>query len=116
MGYINLIYTQKKLKKQGMLDEYLKMDRTFYIDNPLFDMAKFLKEQEGDKEEIIDIGDWSVCDHVCGGGNQHKYKGCKPPVSGFKCHKKPVKLTRACNTQPCSPGQNKNKIETPDDS
>jgi len=57
----------------------------------------------------VDIGDWSVCDHVCGGGVQLKLKGCVPPVGGFKCERQ-VKLKKACNTQPCKPGENPGQV------
>jgi len=62
-----------------------------------------------------DLGDWSVCDHVCGGGSMVKYKGCKPPLAGAKCHKPPIKLTKACNTSPCKPGQKNEKIDVPNE-
>lgn len=57
-----------------------------------------------------------MCDHVCGGGEQVKYKGCKPPLAGHKCKTKPMKLKKACNTQPCKKGDSKDKIDIPDES
>lgn len=89
------------------------------MDNKNFDMGDYVKEElegKSHESELIDIGDWSVCDHVCGGGQQHKYKGCKPPLAGFKCNKKPITLKRSCNTQPCQPGENPNKLDVGDDS
>lgn len=62
-----------------------------------------------------DLGDWSVCDHVCGGGDMVKWKGCKPPLAGHKCTKPPIKLTKKCNNNPCKPGQKNDKIDVPDD-
>lgn len=60
----------------------------------------------------MDIGDWSVCDHVCGGGLQKKLTGCTPPVGGFKCERKLLK--RSCNTAPCKKGENPAKLEDDD--
>lgn len=63
---------------------------------------------------MIDIGDWSVCDRVCGGGMQIGSKNpCINPIGGFKCTKPPIKLKRACNTQPCKAGENGAKIDVP---
>lgn len=69
-------------------------------------MAEYIKsELKGDnKSEFADIGDWSICSKVCGGGFQMK-SGCTKPIGGFKCTKKPVKLKKSCNTQPCKEGQ-----------
>lgn len=85
-----------------------------------FDLDKYIKDQtkplEEDKE--VDLGDWSVCDHVCGGGSQHKWHtmGCKFPVAGHKCHPRPpVKVSRACNSNPCGPNENQGPIEQLDD-
>lgn len=64
--------------------------------------------------EFADLGDWSVCDHVCGGGSQTKEKPCVPPVGGFKCERN-IKLKKACNTQPCKAGENPGKIPVPED-
>lgn len=75
------------------------------------------EELEGKKHpaaELIDVGDWSVCDHVCGGGVQLKLKGCVHPVGGFKCEKN-IKLSKACNTQPCKAGENAGKLDIPDE-
>lgn len=65
------------------------------------------------KQQFVDIGDWSVCDHVCGGGLQSKIKGCVPPIGGFKCERQVLK--KACNTQPCKKGENPKKIEINDE-
>lgn len=40
---------------------------------------------------------------------------CVNPMGGYKCTKKPIKLKRSCNTQPCKPGQNGNKIDLPNE-
>jgi len=66
--------------------------------------------------QIEDLGDWSICDRVCGGGYQAKWRGCKPPVFGHKCSKKPMKMKRGCNTIPCLPGQSTGTIPVVDDS
>jgi len=94
-------------------------DRNFTIDMDKFDLKKFIKEQNKPfKEgEIEDLGDWSICDHVCGGGDQVKWRGCKPPMPigpRHQCTKKPVKLVKACNTQPCDKGQTETKIPVMD--
>lgn len=99
----------------------LKQDRNFTIDMEKFDLKEFLSEQNKPfKEgEIEDLGDWSICDHVCGGGSQVKWKGCKPPIPigpRHSCKKKPVKLVRMCNTKPCDKGQTESKIAVMDDS
>jgi hypothetical protein len=93
-------------------------DSNFAIDNKKFDMAQYIKDEMSGKhpEEQIDIGDWSVCDHVCGGGMAVKYKGgCKAPFGGFKCTKTPIKMKKACNTQPCKAGQNGGKLNVADE-
>jgi len=95
------------------------MERNFTIDMDKFDLKAYIKEsnkpfKEG---EIEDLGDWAICDHVCGGGSQVKWRGCKPPMPiGVRhtCKKKPVKLQRACNTQPCKKGENESKIPVMD--
>lgn len=66
--------------------------------------------------EVQDLGDWSICDKVCDGGSQSKWRGCKPPAFGHKCFKKPMKLKRGCNTHPCLPGQVNTNIPVQDDS
>jgi len=93
-------------------------DRNFTMDMEKFDLPAYIKEQtkEPNYDEVVDLGDWSICDHVCGGGNQVKWRGCKVPVSGHKCKKRPMKLARACNTQPCDKGQEESKIPVMDES
>jgi hypothetical protein len=96
-------------------------DRNFTLDMDKFNLKEYLAEQtkpfvEG---EIEDLGDWGICDHVCGGGNQVKWKGCKPPMPvgpRHACKKAPVKLSRACNTKPCQKGQSESKIPVMDES
>jgi len=55
-------------------DAETKFDPNFAVDNKNFDMGKYIKDELDDKkhDELVDIGDWSVCDHVCGGVEQHK--------------------------------------------
>lgn len=85
-----------------------------------FDLDKYIKDQTKPFDENIevDLGDWSVCDHVCGGGTQHKWRsmGCKFPVAGHRCHPKaPMKISKSCNTSPCQPLENHDKIDQMDD-
>jgi hypothetical protein len=99
----------------------MDMERNFTIDMDKFDLKEYLKLQNKPfKEgEIEDLGDWTICDHVCGGGNQVKWKGCKPPMPigpRHSCNKKPMKLNRRCNTQPCDKGQSESKIPVMDES
>lgn len=84
------------------------------IDNQNFDLKKFVKaELAGDKtgDKYTDIGDWSVCDHVCGGGLSTKITECVQPVGGYKCNRKILK--KACNTKPCKKGENDGLISDP---
>lgn len=94
------------------------MDTNFSLDNANFDLASYVKEQlkGGSKASIGDLGDWSICNQVCGGGMQVKYKyGCKPPMAGYQCKKKPLKLKRLCNSRPCKPGESSEKQNLPDE-
>lgn len=61
----------------------------------------------------MDIGDWSVCDHVCGGGTMFKFS-CVKPVGGYKCERH-LKLKKSCNTKPCAAGENPAKIDNGED-
>jgi hypothetical protein len=117
MDFIYQYQRAKFLKKDNPLEEHSKAERNFIIDQKDFDLAKYIEDEQNGKHdsEFVDIGDWSICDHVCGGGQQFKYKGCKPPLAGHKCNKKPIKLKKACNTQPCKPGENGGKVDVPDD-
>jgi len=101
-----------------VFDDEITTSNNFALDNKNFDMAAYVKDELAGKkhEDTVDIGDWSVCDHVCGGGMQIKYKsGCIPPFGGHQCKKKPVKLKKACNTQPCKAGENGSKRDVPDE-
>lgn len=117
MDFVYQMQKAKFLKKDDPFEEEATSERNFIIDQPNFDMEKFIEEDSKGlhDSEWVDIGDWSVCDHVCGGGNMFKYKGCKPPLAGHKCTKKPLKLKKACNTTPCGPGQTNTKVEVPDE-
>jgi len=83
-----------------------------------FDLEKYISDQTKPltTDHDVDLGDWSVCDHVCGGGLQHKWRkiGCKPPMIGHACNSNntlPKKLTRACNNDVCSENQNKENVD-----
>lgn len=117
MDYIYRAYKGRKEKKNDVFGAEIHKDTNFSVDNEHFDMEQYIKDEMSGKKsnEIVDIGDWTVCDHVCGGGTQTKYKGCKPPQGGHQCSKKPAKLQRACNTQPCKSGENSGKLNLPDE-
>lgn len=104
-------------KKQDVFEGETEQKSNFAIDDKNFDMAKYIKEEIAGKkhDNEIDVGDWSVCDHVCGGGMSMKMKNpCIPAVGGYQCHKKPIKLKKSCNTQPCKPGEDGGKLDIPD--
>lgn len=118
MDYIWRGFKAKMEERKGIFDNEVKMDTNFSIDNKNFDMAQYVKDQLSGKkkDEEPDLGDWGVCDHVCGGGIAVKYKsGCTPAVGGYECKRPPVKLKKACNTQPCKEGDNKGKLNVPDE-
>lgn len=114
LDMVNYIFDiwKSKLTKKTDYEENAEFSANFSIDDKNFDLEKYIKEEQEGKQhpnEFVDIGDWSVCDHVCGGGLQTKLKGCTPPVGGFKCERHVLK--RSCNTQPCKKGQSSKNPE-----
>lgn len=64
----------KLLEQPNPLESLATADRNFIVDDDKFDMGQYIEDELKGKHstELTDIGDWSVCDHVCGGGIQLK--------------------------------------------
>lgn len=62
------------MEQPNPLESLATADRNFIVDDDKFDMGQYIEDELKGKHstELTDIGDWSVCDHVCGGGIQLK--------------------------------------------